>query len=144
MFDHYFYLVYPCCTEDFMIKEHALDDALVRRFEDYVNLYVEKFGITDWDIGITTCKSDTSDMANVAYVYPARAARIAIDTGFDVAEDEVWASALHEVLHLVLTDLREAYSKYLPQDDPSVMERIESLEHAVVNRIIHAMRERNE
>ena len=62
-----------------MIKEHALDDALVRRFEEYVNLYVEKFGITDWDIGITTCKSDTSDMANVAYVYPARAARIAID-----------------------------------------------------------------
>ena len=122
-----------------MIKEHTLDDALVRRFEEYVNLYVEKFGITDWDIGITTCKSDVSDMAHVAYLYPARAAQIAVDTGYDVGDKEVWESALHEVLHLVLTDLREAYAQYLPEDE-NVRGRIESLEHAVVNRIIHAMR----
>ena len=106
-------------------------------------MYVEKFGLTDWDIGITTSKGDGSDMAHVSYLYPARAAQIAVDTGYDVGELEVWESALHEVLHLAMTDLRESYMQYLP-DDPEVRGRIESMEHAVVNRIIHAMRKEND
>ena len=122
-----------------MMKEHTLDEALVSKFEDYVTLFCEKFGVTDWDIGVTTCKGDTGDMAHVSYLYPARAASIAVDTGYDVSEYEVQESALHEVLHLVMTDLREAYAQYLPEDE-NVRGRIESMEHAVVNRIIHAMR----
>lgn len=126
-----------------MIKEHELSEPLITAFEDFVTLYMEKFGVTDWDVGITTCKTDDGDMAHVEYLYPSRAARITVNTSFDVEKDEIWESALHEVLHLVMTDLREAYSQFLP-DDVAVRGRIESMEHAVVNRIINAMRERDE
>lgn len=125
-----------------MIKEHELDAALVARFEELARDYMAKLGVVDWDVGFTTMKDDSGDMACVEYMYSARAARIAIDTGFDADEDDVRVSALHEVLHLLFADLREAVEPYLPKDDEALTRRLSSLEHSVINRIIRAWNER--
>lgn len=125
-----------------MIKEHELDAALVAKFEELAREYMKTFGVTDWDIGFTTTKDDSGDMACVAYMYSARAASLSIDVGFDADEEDVRVSALHEVLHLLFADMREAVAPYLPKDDEALSLRLKSLEHSVINRIIRAWNER--
>lgn len=125
-----------------MIKEPELNKVLVLRFEEEAKAFLKLFGVNDWDVGFSTTKNDSGDMARVAYLYGARAANIAIDTGFDADEDDVRDSALHEVLHLLFTDWREAVAPYLPKDDEALSLRLESLEHSIINRIMKAWNER--
>lgn len=122
-----------------MVKEHELEPRLVGVFETAVRDYAAKFGLSDWDIGVSSKKDDNGDMASVALIYAARAANIAVDTGFDVDDEEIRRSALHEVLHLVLADYRELVDSLLSEDDLARRRHAESVEHSIINRVMSAM-----
>ena len=125
-----------------MVKEHEISEEMLNLFKQVAKDYCGKFGLTDWDVRISHLKRNTGDMATLTYAHAARAANIDIDIAYDVDEDEVRTSALHEVLHLVLTDMREAYSQYLDADVVErEHERFESVEHAAINRIINAFKD---
>lgn len=122
-----------------MVKEHELEPKLVTVFESAVREYARLFGLSEWDIAVSSKKDDNGDMASVALIYAARAANIAIDTGFDADEEEVRKSALHEILHLVLSDYREIVDSLLAEDDAVGRRRADAAEHSIINRVMSAM-----
>lgn len=111
-----------------------LSEELVEVFRKEVKRLLKLYGLSSWDVAIETCHRHEVAAALVAADYPARAASIMVDVDHEEDELQVRKSAMHEVLHLLFTDMREAYREQKEGEGA----RVESAEHGVINALINA------
>lgn len=112
-----------------------ISEELIEVFKKEVRRRMKMYGLSSWEVNIETCRLHDNTTALVAPMYKARFATIMIDADHDADEASVRKSAMHEVLHLLLTDMREAYREQEGEDDT---DRAASAEHGVINALINA------
>lgn len=112
-----------------------LSEELVEVFRKEVKRLLKLYGLSSWEVEIGTCRRRDDTSALVAPLYGARFAHIMVDLDHEGGEAEVKKSAMHEVLHLLFTDMREAYREQKEDEDDA---RVKSAEHGVINALINA------
>ena len=99
-----------------------------RAFDGYVKVWQERLGLIDWRI--ERSKKSTKNMSEVVIYHPNRLANYRIGDDFgatSVTPESLEATALHEVLHVLICELvnQQAYGI-----DGAVLQ---SAEHRVVH-----------
>lgn len=105
--------------------EKTRQEKLNREFEDFkffVNVWMEKLGLKDWKVlYFKQCDYNENDspFARINYILEQKECWIYF-WGDAINEHDIQEKALHEVLHLLLAELK-----------PDVM-----LEHGIINRLL--------
>lgn len=113
-----------------------------RFFTTCVKKWQKRLGLTGWDIRTVHTAKDRDHRARVEWNYLAKSAVIFLvkkpNTESTKTQADIENSALHEVLHLLLLDIS------LHAENVAAANLIESLEHAIIQRLCHALLERPE
>lgn len=112
-----------------------ISDELVGVFKKEVKRLLKLYGLSSWEVNVETCRLHDDTTALVAPIYKARYATIMIDADHEESEASVKKSAMHEVLHLLFSDMREAYRE---QEGAEDTERAASAEHGVIHALVNA------
>lgn len=112
---------------------NQLTDAHRDQFAACVTFWADVLGLGDWRITLSTKHPPKGSLADVMHMdLEQRAASIRLARDFDtepVIERTLSDTALHEVLHILLHELKEFVRTDMSEDD------ILSAEHRVVNTL---------
>lgn len=103
-------------------------------FRERCEFWVKKLGVGDWDIEIERDTVDTKGTAKVRLNHIGKNATIYLLTkvvkDYNISKKDLNICALHEVLHLVFSDLiHTCQERYYSEDS------IDRLEHGVIRRL---------
>ena len=103
-------------------------------FKKHVKKWRDKLGVTDWDISVDMDELEPDRAAQCQYENQNRYALITVDKDTENATSRnLEGLAIHEVLELVMADLREALCAFYNTDlvDQHVHRVIRRLENAL-------------
>jgi len=107
-----------------------------KKFVSSCKFWIDKFGITEWDIEFKHHKIDS--VARTTYNCSAKIACFQLTTngeGDFLLQNDLHKLALHEVLHLLLADFGNAIDKTKDFEHDLVIAH----EHAIVMRLLKAI-----
>ena len=111
-----------------------LTDEKIALFDETVKQLLGVFGLGDYRIELEPMDSLTEPVCAQTLISPlAHAAVIQINRSYAATEQEILETALHEVLHIVFTGMREAAD--LDSRDDFHDRMFESAEHGAIERL---------
>jgi hypothetical protein len=100
-------------------------------FQRYLKKWQSALGLTDWRLVVSP--KPTKNMADVQIQHDARLARLRFGSDFGatpINEEALESTALHELLHVVLCELRHSVTYGITDEDV-----LNSSEHRVINML---------
>lgn len=118
-----------------------IKDKHFKYFKKCCREYIDKLHLNDWEIDITLGKAENFLETTSATCYhtcgSSRYCEISLNPDYpgNLTKDSIRATAIHEVLHLLLADIfNDATSSKLGQEQKEIL--IERDTHAVIARLI--------
>lgn len=124
--------------------ETELTQGQFEYFRQQVRLLSKLLGLHDWDIVVEkTLDRGSGDQAACALNPVGRLATVTLNmwNSDDASTENVRKSAVHEILHVLLAELGWAYRSAIEgrDDYDQLINRYESFEHGVINRLSYLM-----
>jgi len=117
-----------------------IDDSLYELFKKEAEYWLEKFGLTDWNVNFSHEDLNRPDRwSQVSYNWIGREVTISLNTQIDdkeipkertKLEKEIRKSAFHEIMHLVLADL-----EICARSREFNVDTLETILHACIHRL---------
>jgi len=123
-----------------MLKTYKTTEAHFKLFKAECKRWIEKFGLTDWEIHFEHGGLDEGDVARCTRNVNSRIAKLSLceewpEGAMDpLNNDTVAAAAFEETCHVLLYGLSScAYARFIMEHE------IEEAEHALIRRLEHAV-----
>lgn len=117
------------------MKSHVFSKSEFKAFQSGVIFWMDRLGLYGWNYSVEQSPCDDGVIASVFYENTTKKAKFVLTNkccGELLADEDMERTALHEVLHLLLSDFCWSAAKTQDEFSDSVL----AYEHDVINRLL--------